>query len=297
MISRGIQRAKLADKVDTTHAEIQPKVIRFASFLGDNAFEFYQQVVAYLGQKTGLPTELVSGLSPVEQEALVQREEIQVVFTCGLPYVRKADHHPPLLQLMAAPVMADERYQGRPIYFSEVIVPADAPYQKFADLRGTTFAYNEVHSLSGYISVCHHLLQVGENHGFFGEWRPSGSHARSLDWVEQGGVEAAAIDSVVLALELAQHPARAAAFWVVERIGPYPMPPVAAVAGLAERVRTRLTQALITMPHTQRGRAILSQAGIKCFAPVVDEDYHPIRRIIQALQIAGQQRDPSLRSG
>jgi phosphonate transport system substrate-binding protein len=267
-------------------------MIRFASFLGDNAFEFYRRVVAYLGEQTGLPTELVSGLTLAKQEALVQREEIQVVFTCGLPYVRKADHSPPLLRLMAAPIMADDRYQGRPVYFSEVIVPAGAPYHNFADLRGTTFAYNEVHSLSGYLFVRHHLAQLGENPGFFGEWRASGSHAHSMDLVEQGSVAAATIDSVVLAMELAQHPARAAAFRVVERLGPYPMPPVAAVTGLAAQIHKRLTQALITMSHSSHGWAILAKAGVKCFAPVVDEDYHPIRRIIQALQLTGSQ--PSL---
>jgi len=256
--------------------------IRFASFLGDNAFEFYRQVTAYLGQATGLPTEWVSGLPPDEQEALVHQELIQVVFTCGLPYVRKADHQPPRLRLMAAPVRAASRYQDRPVYFSDIIVRAKAPYQTFEALRGATFAYNEIHSLSGYLLVCYHLLSLGEGGGFFGKTIRSGAHATSMDWVEAGLVEAAAIDSVVLDMELAQHPERAEVFRVIERLGPAPMPPVAAVAGLAENLRQPLTEALLRMHAGQPGQAILSQGGFQRFAAVTDRDYDPIRHILQA---------------
>ncbi len=260
--------------------------IYFASFLGDNAFEFYRQVVAYLGETTGLPTEMVSGLPPDEQERRVNSGEIQAVFTCGLPYVRKADRQPPLLGLLAAPVMAGPRYDNKPVYFSDVIVRADSPYVSFDDLRGATFAYNEIYSLSGYRLLCYHLLRRGEMGHFFGRTVRSGSHAGSMDWVEQGRAHAAAIDSVVLAMELAQRPERAKAFRVVETVGPAPMPPVAASPTLAPDIRHRLAAALLAMDTTPRGQAILRYGGMSRFAPVVDADYNLIRNMITALQEA-----------
>jgi len=258
----------------------------FASFLGDNAREFYRQVVAYLAERTGLPATLVTGMPPHEQDRQVDSGQIHAVFTCGLPYVRKADCDPPLLQLMAAPVMLGPRYCDRPIYFSDVIVRADSPYQTFEALRGTTFAYNEQHSLSGYMLPCYHMLQRGLRGQFFGQTVRSGSHAVSMDWVESGRVDAAAIDSIVLEMELAQHPQRVWSLRVVENMGPAPMPPLAASRGLPQALRRELATLLCQMHTSQRGHTILKQGGVRRFAPVIDDDYDHIREIIAALQQA-----------
>ena len=261
------------------------QTIRFASFLGDNALDFYRQLVAYLGEKTGLPTEIVLNLSPEEQEAQVEREEIQVVFTCGLPYVLKADQNPPRLHLLAAPVLAGERYDDQPIYFSDVIVRADSGYHTFADLRGARLAYNEVYSFSGYKSLRHHLQRQGETLQFFSHCLPSGSHALSMGWVEQGRADTAAIDSVVLAMEFRQSPDRATRFRVIERLGPYPMPPIAAVSGLPVPIRAKLQDELLRMHTTDTGKRLLQEAGLRRFHPVIDAHYDPIRRVLSDLEV------------
>lgn len=270
----------------TTTSPAPAESIRFASFLAHNAAEFYRQVSDYLGQVTGLPAEFVSGLSPEEQDRLVDEGQIQVVFTCGLPYTRKAEAQPPLLYLLAAPVMAGPRYGDQPVYFTDIIVRTDSPYRNLAGLRGQSFAYNEIHSLSGYRLPAYHLLTLNESWRFFGELVQSGSHAASMDWVESGRVTAAAIDSVVLAMELNQRPERRDRLRVVETIGPMPMPPVAASRGLEAVLRDQLSQALLEM-HTQpEGQAILSRAGMKRFAPVEDSHYEPIRQLRRVLRQA-----------
>jgi len=261
--------------------------VRFASFLADNAFEFYRQVVGYLADATGIATELLSGIPPAEQDRMVDAGEIQAVFTCGLPYVRKADCKPPLLSLMAAPVMLGARYCDRPVYYSDVIVRADSSYQTLEDLRDTTFAYNEVHSLSGYMLPCYHLLTLGETGRFFAKTVRSGSHAMSMAWVEEGRAAAAAIDSVVLEMEVAHRPERAWSLRVIENMGPTTMPPVATSNGLSATLNEQLRQALLNMHTTEHGRAILTQGGVRRFASVIDADYNPIRHILQALHEAG----------
>ena len=262
--------------------------IRFTSFLGDNALEFYRDIVCYLAGMTGLETDFVTNRSTGEREAMVKQQEIQVVFTCGLPYTFKADIVPPQLRVMAAPVMAAARYQDQAVYFSDVIVRSESPYDSFADLSGKSFAFNETRSFSGYVAVCRHLLQMGQTESFFGEWLKSGAHAMSMDWVEQARVEAAAIDSVVLEMELDQHPERSGRFRVVERIGPYPMPPVAAVSGLPEPIYQKLKTALLAMHHTERGQKILQQAQVQRFRGMTDRDYDPIRRVVQDLELTGR---------
>ena len=269
-----------------TGAERWEPAVRFTSFLGDNALDFYRQVVFYLGWATGLTTELVTGLAPDEQEALVDQEKVQVVFTCGLPYVRKADQPSPRLRLIAAPVLVADYYQNRPIYFSDIIVRANSPYQTVSALRGATWAYNEVFSLSGYILFLHYLLNIGETMRFFGKMAQSGSHAISMDWVEQGRADFATVDRVVLDMEFEQHAERIKSFRTLKRLGPCPMPPIAAVTGLKEPVCHWLKEALLTMHRTKAGQVILHQAGVRRFDAVVDRDYDPIRQIIRDLHQA-----------
>jgi phosphonate transport system substrate-binding protein len=60
----------------------------------------------------------------------------------GLPaansYVQLARRNRPPIELPGAPVLQGERYGGRPIYFSDVLVHRDSPFCSFADLRGRT---------------------------------------------------------------------------------------------------------------------------------------------------------------
>lgn len=266
---------------------IPPSPIRFTSFLGDNGQDFYRRVTAYLGQTIGLPTEFISNLSSDEQERQVQQEAIQIVFTCGLPYVKKADCDPPLLQLLAAPVLTQPRYQDQPVYYSDVIVRAGSSYQKWDDLRGTVFAYNEIHSFSGYMLPRYRLLTRGEDDSFFSQNLPSGTHANSMDWVEQGRADTAAIDSVVFDMEMDQRPERANVFRVIERLGPNAMPPVAAVSNLSKDICRAIQTTLLAMHLDEQGRALLKEAGMKRFAAVTNSDYNSIRQILHELTQSG----------
>ncbi len=259
--------------------------IRFASFLGDNAFEFYRQVVTYVGEVSGLPTEIVSDTS-AGMDTLFSEERIEAAFGCGLPYVWKSAEAQPTVRLMAAPVLPAARYNDQPIYFSDVIVRSHSPFRKFEDLRGAAFAYNQTVSFSGYVLPLHYLWQTGRANGFFGKASESGSHAISMDWVEGGQVDSAAIDSVVLEMELKQRPQRATAFRVVESLGPAGMPPVMATTRLNEVEHQQLTRALVTMHQHPTGQAILEKGGVRRFAPVTDRNYDDIRRILHALKEA-----------
>jgi len=262
------------------------KPIRFASFLGDNAFEFYREAVAYLGEATGLATEMVADTSP-GMDAMFGSGQIDAAFGCGLPYVWKAAEPSPSVRLMAAPVLPGDRYGDQPIYFSDVIVRRESRYETLNDLRGATFAYNQSVSFSGYVLPLYHLMRMGQANGFFGKTVATGSHAASMDWVESGQADAAAIDSMVLEMELKQRPHRASAFHVIESLGPAGMPPIMTAARLADEPRVTLTHALVTM-HTQaEGKAILERGGVRRFAPVTDRNYDDIRRMLQALKEAG----------
>ncbi|MBI3243440.1 MAG: PhnD/SsuA/transferrin family substrate-binding protein [Chloroflexi bacterium] len=264
---------------------MKQQFIRFASFLGDNAFEFYQQVVAYLGDSTGLPTKMAV-VPFAEQDRVIDTGQIEAAFSCGITYVLKSAQTSSPARLMAAPILSADRYHDRPVYFSDVIVRAGSSYHSFDDLRDTTFAYNDVGSFSGYVLAAHHLWTLEATMDYFGKTIRSGSHATSMNWVEAGEADCAAIDSVVLEMELAQRPERARSFRVLASLGPAAMPPVIATPSLSEEHCDSLARALTTMHITRRGQEILNGGGIRRFEQVTDDHYDDIRRMLQDLQKA-----------
>jgi phosphonate transport system substrate-binding protein len=252
----------------------QKDTITIVSLLSDNARPTCQGIADYLSAHAGVRATLVAGEPWQEQRQMLDQGQAEVGFICGLPYVRKVER----FELLAAPVMRAPRYQDRPVYFSDVIVRQDSPFRSFADLRGATWAYNEPGSFSGYVGPLAHLAALGETSGYFGRAVESGAHLRSLELIAEGTVDASAIDTTVIELELRQRPELADHFRVIDTIGPSPIPPIVVVRGVAAGIKQRLRDALLQMHEDSEGQDILSDGMIARFVAVQDADYDDIRR-------------------
>ena len=78
-------------------------------------------------------------------------EEADVAFMCAPSFIWLRDLQPPPVELLGVlPVFDDERNQGKPVYFCDVVLRDDAPIQAFSELEGGSWAYNDASSLSGY---------------------------------------------------------------------------------------------------------------------------------------------------
>jgi hypothetical protein len=98
-----------------------------------------------------------------EHERLLYGGEAQLGVVCGLQHVYAVDRGERSgVELVAAPVMRGERYLGRSIYFSDVVVRREGPARCLADLRGAAWAYNEPSSQSGYNRPRYVLATRGE---------------------------------------------------------------------------------------------------------------------------------------
>ena len=88
-----------------------------------------RELAAYLTQRLGVPVALVETSSWQDRERRFDAGEIDLCWICGLPYVEKVDSGVPI-GLGVAPVMQGERYGNAPVYFSDVVVHAQSPYQE-----------------------------------------------------------------------------------------------------------------------------------------------------------------------
>jgi phosphonate transport system substrate-binding protein len=255
--------------------------IRFATFLAPNMFPVYGFITRYIGDKLGCLTELVVGSSYAQLGV-----DAEVAFVCGLPYVELVRRKGPCVEPLAAPLLQGQRYGGKPVYFSDVIVQRDSPFQSFADLRGRSWAYNEPCSHSGYGVTRYRLLQLGETHGYFSKVVEAGFHERSIRMVCEGEVDASAIDSHVLAIVLRDHPRLAPSLRVIDTFGPSTIQPVIAVRRLPEELRADLRAVLLEMADDPLARERLAQGLVERFVPVSDATYDDIRSMLAAAEAA-----------
>ena len=256
--------------------------LRFATYLAPILYDTYQAIARYIGDQLGVATTLVVGQSLGEFAA----GRVEIGFTCGLPYALLADgvdggFCP--FELLAAPVLMGERYQGRPIYYSDVVVRSDSAYASFDELQGCRWAYNQRESHSGWNVVCYSLLKRGQTHDYFGELIQSGSHQRSLEVVLAGQADAAAIDSHVLDVFLARDKA-AASLRVVDALGPSSIPPVVVATALDAALKRRVQDALLAMHEDPRAGGKLHDGRIARFVKVCDGDYDDLREMYRVVR-------------
>jgi phosphonate transport system substrate-binding protein len=188
---------------------------------------------------------------------------------------------------LAAPVLAGDRYGGRPVYYSDVIVRRDSPITCLEELRGRSWAYNEPASHSGHTVTLHALVRMGAGPGFFARVVEAGYHQRAIRLVHAGAVDAAAIDSQVLAVELRDHPGLAAGLRVVGSFGPSTIQPVVAASRLPGRLKDQVRELLVALGEDPTARPLLAHGLIDRFAPVDDAAYHDIRAMLATIQAAG----------
>src|SRR5262245_64008995 len=112
--------------------------LRLASCMAENSERFCQSVARFIENRIRIPTEYVTGSPWQERERLFDSGAIQILWLCGLPYVEKADAAESEVELLVVPIPRGERYQARPVYFSDVIVSRDRPFRSFFELRGGT---------------------------------------------------------------------------------------------------------------------------------------------------------------
>jgi phosphonate transport system substrate-binding protein len=253
--------------------------LKITTVQASNTVPVTRALAAYLQERLATPVEYVGGVPWQERYRLLDEGEIHLAWICGWPYVRRADRPDTSVELLVAPVMKAKRYQDRPIYYSDVVVRHDSPFNTFLDLRGASWAYNEPGSQSGYLLTLYHLASLGETSGFFGRVIESGAHQRSLRQVLAGKVDASAIDTTLLEWELLRHPEMRSQLRTIGTLGPNPIPPLVASKRLDPQLAWRLRQLLCEMHGTGAGRSVLDLGLLRRFETVTDTDYDAIRHM------------------
>lgn len=258
------------------------RTLRFGTFLAPNVMPVYRAVTDAVGRKLGITTELV-----VETSYENCRNDINdVCFVCSLPYVMFEREGIKPATPFAAPVLEGSRYQGQPIYFSDVIVHRGSNLESFRDLRGRSWAFNEPLSHSGYGIIRYQLVGMGETSGFFGEIIAAGYHETSIEMVRNGAVDASAIDSQVLEVAIRDDPDLAGSIRVIASFGPSTIQPIAISNRIEPELRRAIADVILALHDDPAARQALESGLVDRFVSVGPESYDDIRRMVDVCEAA-----------
>jgi len=270
--------------------------LRVITYLAPSIPERFFRVIAdHLGELLGNEVELIvegrrSG--PLPGDDPFEHDEADLGFMCApsLLLLRAVDN-PSVELLPVAPVWADERTGGRPVYFSDVVVRADSNIDSFEGLRGRTWTYNDDRSLSGWHSALQRLREVPAGSEFFAKTVASGSHLESLRLVAEGAIDAAAIDSNVLIMERAQYQEHRTRLSVIESWGPFPIQPAVVRASLHYEIKTQIAEHLSDL-HTSVAAAALDWIPFERFAPITYDDYLSSSAVVEGARMMSENTRP-----
>jgi ABC-type phosphate/phosphonate transport system substrate-binding protein len=222
----------------------------------------YELIADHIREDCGLDTAVtfearISGPLPGDDNPFADARA-DVGFLCA-PSFRYLQ---PNVDLLPVPVPNDPRSASRPVYFSDVIVPASSAAKSVSDLRGGRWAFNDRNSKSGWFSLLDRIAPEAAE-SYFSSLIAAGSHVQAIKLVASGDADAAAIDSNVLRLQLAEHPEFASRIRLLQSWGSFAIQPSVIRSSIDPALKRRIASALLTL-HNVRGQE-LSSFGFERF--------------------------------
>lgn len=267
----------------------QPKTsVHFRTYLTPSIPKaLYQLMVDYINKTTclniELSFELVHSGPPRNQPDPFTTQELDIGHFCSPPYIWLSSLSPSPIELLPiAPIFKDPRANHKPIYFSDVIVASSSTITCFDELKGKTWGYNDPESLSGYFCMLQKLASIKQPTTFFSKIHETGSHLTSIQLIADGHIDGSAIDSNVLALQLAIHPELEKKIRVIESWGPFPIQPLAVRKNLSDEIKNIITTALLQMAVDEK--EALEKFLVQGFGNISDQAFDEERTLLATCQ-------------
>ena len=276
------QKINLADRVDLPEIEHRSNSQELCLSIGsiitpEQGYVYYRQLVDYLSNRLDLTITVVDPGNYGKLNTMLKNGDVDVAFVCSGPYVEGREAFG--LELLAAPVV-----NGEAAYYSNLIVPASSPAKSLDDLQGKSFAFTDPQSNSGCLVPGNQLAQRGHTpESFFVSFSYTYAHDRSIHAVSESLVDGAAVDSLIWDYLSAADPKLQKRVRVVERFGPFAIPPVVAAPHVPQELREKFRQALLTMHQDPQGQTILQGMHIDRFTPIDDGAYDTIRQMLNTI--------------
>lgn len=245
----------------------------------DSDIVLVRQIEGHLTARLGRPVQVVKRRTYREVTSLLVAGQLDAAWICGYPFIQHRD----ALDILAVPL-----YRGAPLYRSYVITRANRAAATLAALRGDIHAFSDPDSNSGFLVTSALLADAGTTPGaFFAHSLFTHGHRNVIRAVAAGLAQSGSVDGYVWDVMAELEPALVAATRIVQASAPMGFPPFATARGADPALREALRQALLTMPTTDDGRAILATLRLDGFVPGSPALFDDIAALSRRARAAG----------
>lgn len=212
----------------------------------------------YLEQKLKRRVQFVQRDSYRETMDLVRQDQLDFAWICDYPLISLSKQ----VRLVAVPL-----YQGKPLYRSYVIVPAnDIHTTSLKQLKGRVFAYADRYSNTGYLAPRYHLRESGDEPAdFFATTFFTSSHRKVVEAVSVGLAGAGAVDSYVWETLALLKPELVRQTRVIWQSPEYAFPPFVATRMVNEAELADFQKVLLGMSADKEGLSLLRRLNLDGF--------------------------------
>lgn len=227
--------------------------------------EAWRALLAWVGARAEAPLDYIDHLAPAPLPALWARTDLGAALMCGFPLAQSRLGQ----QIVAAPIPSPERYSGRAVYCSDLVVRADSTFTRLADTYGHRMGWTVEHSQSGYNALRHHLLDKPDAH--FTWVGPLVTAPRVVEAVLNLEIDVGPLDSYVHEMIKRHKPETAARLRVVDSTAMTPAPMFVAARDADEAIVARLRAAFLAVEH--EAAHLLEPLVLRGFAAPERPDY------------------------
>jgi ABC-type phosphate/phosphonate transport system substrate-binding protein len=260
--------------------------------LDDTVSKLWRRLFERVAVRAGVALDVVEHPAPRALGELWGRADLGCAFMCGYPWSTwQSEEGRP--RLLAAPLPAGERYAGRPVYCTDIVVRRDSRHANVAALRGARFAFTIETSQSGWQAPRQYFAERALRAGgrWFGDLAgPLVTPRAVVDALIAGRADAGPLDSYWHDLLRRHEPATAAQLRTLARTPMTPMPALVCAASTPDAVHERLVDALAGVARDERLRDVRDALLLGGFVAVHADDYVPLARAARGTDRLGYVR-------
>ncbi len=242
----------------------------------------WKQLLVWVLQRAGKPWEVLDYDAPAPLSVLWARDDLGLAMMCGLPFAQRLERP----TLIAAPVPSPARYDGKPVYFTDIVVRADSPFQTLEDTFGGVIGYTLVDSMSGGVALRCHLeaSRTSQRPRLYRKTVGGFVNARCvIEALATGLIDVGPLDSYYHDLLVRNDPAFAAQVRRIASTAAIPIPPLVATTKLSEAELSRLRTALLAVGTAPELTALLGRLQLRGFTLADPETYTVLAQMARSI--------------
>lgn len=257
-------------------AATRPIRIGLTPVILDDQHQLLADLRLWLEQRLERRVEFVQRVSYLQMLELQLRGEVDFAWICPLPYVQNKNR----LRLVATPV-----FRGSPHYQAYIIVPVDDRITgSLHDLKGRTFAYSDIDSVSGHLYPIHEIERIGfDRSGLFARSFFTWTNRNVIEAIADGLADGGAVSGYVWETLNRDAPAITARTRVVQKSDRLGFSPIVASPHVQDRTIADLAKALAAMPGDATGQDLLRRLNLDGFTGPDESLYTDIESMSRTL--------------